>query len=72
MDQQPKPTKRKLEFPPLNPAMPNPDAFQDDGDLNSPYTLEDLAKMTDEEARSSIPTPKGYYGGSYGGYFTLN
>jgi len=72
MDQQAKPTKRKLEYPPLNPAIPIESAFQYDGDLNSQYSLEDLAKMTDEEARALIPTPKGYYGGIYGGYFTRN
>lgn len=72
MDQNQNSTNRKLEFPPLNPAMPNPNAFQDDRDLNSPYTLEDLADMTEEEARELIPRPDGYYGGSHGGYFTLN
>jgi hypothetical protein len=72
MEQQAKSVKRKLEYPPLNKAIPIESAFQYDGDLNSQYTLADLAKMTDEEALALIPTPKGYYGGNFGGYFTLN
>ena len=61
MDQQAKLTKRKLKYPPLNPAIPIESAFQSDKDLKSPYSLTDLAKMSDEEARKLIPTPEGYY-----------
>jgi hypothetical protein len=45
--------------------LPDLSAMQSDEDLESPFTLSDLAEMTDEEAYRLIPTPKGYYGGDY-------